>query len=606
MNARTFQLLISAALLISPTAAMAQTYTILHNFGDGSALNLNGATAADGNYPAGYIIQANDLNFYGTTSAGGTTGNGTVFKMTPTGQVTILHSFGDGTATNTDGTTNDGFSPRAGLLQASDNKLYGTTYEGGNQLDPVNNSLGCVYRIGLDGSSPTVIHDFRDYTQSDGFFPEAGLIQAKNGLLYGTTSYSTGGDGSIFDMSPLGVDDFIAHNFGYKAPANDGNESTGDSGVIQGADGNFYGTTTAGGLAGYGVIFQMTANNFVTTLHSFGSGSVAHDGLSPNTGLTQGKDGAFYGTTLAGGAVGGGTIFKVVVNKNVGITTILHSFGSGTVLDPNGNVTPEGRIPCAKLVQAGDGNFYGATTSLINTPATLFRMTPLGAITILHYFDNVTVPADGEGYPGVALGKDGALYGMVQSGGSKNLGIIFKLALTPPLPQTINFPTIPTHASTDAPFNLGAAASSGLPITYSVVSGPASVSGNTVYLAGTAGPVVIAATQAGGFAPVINGSVFYAPVVHQQSFLVKYNQTITFPAVGPVTVGQTVALNATASSGLPITYKILPTAGYTGTATISGSSITFTGAGHINLAATQAGNATYLAAPQKSQTVTPH
>jgi sugar lactone lactonase YvrE len=159
--------------------------------------------------------------------------------------------------------------------------------------------------------------------------------------------------------------------------------------------------------------------------------------------------------------------------------------------------------------------------------------------------------------------------------------------------QTITFPAIPNHTVTDAPFALNATASSGLAVSYAVVSGPATISGSTVTLTG-AGTVVIKASQSGN-------TNFAAATAVNQSFTVSLaSQTITFPAIPNHTVTDApFTVTATASSGLAVTLAVM-----SGPATISGNTVTLTGAGSVVIQATQAGNANYAAAPPVSQSFT--
>src|SRR5262245_43051007 len=143
-------------------------------------------------------------------------------------------------------------------------------------------------------------------------------------------------------------------------------------GLIQAPDGNFYGTTAAGGAANGGTIFKLTAAGALTTLHSFECGT---DGCHPGSSLIQAIDGSFYGTTVSGGTTGGGTVF--VFTPDVGLTT-LHSF----------DCSKEGCGPAAGLVQGIDGNFYGTTDHGGSTnEGTVFTITPAGALTTLYSFD---------------------------------------------------------------------------------------------------------------------------------------------------------------------------------------------------------------------------
>ncbi|MGO8671071.1 MAG: choice-of-anchor tandem repeat GloVer-containing protein, partial [Capsulimonadaceae bacterium] len=306
----------------------------------------------DGANPTAGLIQGSDGNFYGTTSYGGSTVNsGVAFKMSPSGAMTILHSFGDGSVAN------DGAIP-AGLIQGSDGNYYGTTSGGGSA------DVGTVFVMSPSGTV-TILHSFGDGTVSnDGAIPEAGLIQGSDGNFYGTTWFGgSSAYGVAFRMAPSGAMT-ILHSFGDGSVSNDGGSPR--AGLIQGSDGNFYGTTLAGGSAGWGTAFKMTPSGAVTILHSFLDGSVPNDGQDPNAGLIQGSDSNFYGTTSEGGSADAGTVFKMTPS---GAVTILHSFGDGSV--PN-----DGQSPLAGLIQGSDGNFYGTTVG--GGPAgwgTAFKMT---------------------------------------------------------------------------------------------------------------------------------------------------------------------------------------------------------------------------------------
>jgi len=231
--------------------------TVLHSFG--STVLLNG------------LIQGADGNFYGTTQNGGSAGDGAVFEMTPQGTVTILHSFGDKSVAN------DGTLPN-GIIQGSDTNFYGTTQNGGST-----------------------------------------------------------GDGVVFEMTPQGTVT-ILHNFGDKSVTHDGAQP---NGLIQGSDSNFYGTTQNGGSAGDGTVFQITPQGTVTIFHNFGDQSVTNDGLNPKTALLQGYDGNFYGTTTGGGSFNEGTIFQITPGQ---VVTIAHSFGDPQI-SAYGSGISDGTIP---------------------------------------------------------------------------------------------------------------------------------------------------------------------------------------------------------------------------------------------------------------------
>jgi uncharacterized repeat protein (TIGR03803 family) len=202
------------------------------------------------------------------------------------------------------------------------------------------------------------------------------------------------------------------------------------AGLVQGSDGNFYGTTPAGGtnmdIYGhtYGTVFKITTNGTLTTLYNFGtiitnaSGDVwPLDGGNPMAELVQGSDGYFYGTTSSGGTyTNWGTVFQISTN---GVLTTLHSFTGGN----------DGRSPRAGLVQGSDGSFYGTTAGGGTNGGwwgTMFKISPNGALTTLYSF---TGGNDGAS-PAAALvqGSDGYFYGTTSSGGTNGCGTVFKIS----------------------------------------------------------------------------------------------------------------------------------------------------------------------------------
>jgi uncharacterized protein (TIGR03437 family) len=289
-----------------------------------------------GNYginPNGGLIQATDGNFYGTTNDGGAlSSNGTIFKLTPSGTVTTLHTFG----------ISEGANPMAGLVQGTDGNFYGTTEFGGVGNCPFTEgfpSSGCgtVFKISPTGAF-TLLYSFgtkssASATLADGANPIAGLIQASDGNFYGMTASGgivgcqgnlnmplAGGCGTIFKITPTGT---LTTLYSFGATPTDG--FVPGAGLIQARDGNFYGTTTAGGSnscpasgvfgVGCGTIFSITPAGSYTTLYSFGARYVTSNetstvGYLPETGLIQASDGNFYGTTAYGGTKLGGTIFE--------------------------------------------------------------------------------------------------------------------------------------------------------------------------------------------------------------------------------------------------------------------------------------------------------
>lgn len=346
---------------------------------------------ADGISPRANTIQGSDGNFYGTTYVGGTGGQGTVFKITPAGVETVLHSF-------TAGAT-DGSLPTAGLIQGSDGNFYGTTGNGGPTGE------GTVFKITPAGVY-TVIFMF---TGQDGIGPN-GLVQGSDGNLYGTTSGGgPNSDGTVFKVSPTGAMT-ILHSFMGGA---DGGGSS--AALALGSDGNFYGTTTFGGASNLGTVFKITPAGLETVIHSFAGG--ANDGISPVAALVQGTDGNFYGTTQTGGPSGQGTVFKIT---SAGVEAVLYSFTGGT----------DGSNPYAALTQGADGNFYGTTRSGgTSNNGTMFKVTPGGVETVLHSFAG---GANDGSFPQAAVvqGADGNFYGTNSAGGASNSGNFIKITPT--------------------------------------------------------------------------------------------------------------------------------------------------------------------------------
>lgn len=323
--------------------------------------------------------------------------------------LTVLHSFMGGA---------DGKQPYAGLIQGTDRALYGTTYMGGS------NNAGTIFKVNPDGSGNTPIYHFgASNIDPFGLVYPSGLIQGADGGLYGTTGFGgSAGRGSVFRINTDGTGYTVLHSFG----SSGGYEPT--SALVQGRDGNLYGTTQFGGSSDSGGVFKLSTNGtgFVE-LYIFGAS--AGDARSPQAPLLQGIDGALYGTSSAGGtsALGGasgyGSVFKL--NPDGTGEMVIHSFL------PSGG---DGQRPYGGLIQDGTGALYGTTQeggSMANGGSsgsgTIFRLNPDGTgYTILHSF----TPQAGDGkYPNSALvlGNDGALYGTTESGGSNSLGTVFKL-----------------------------------------------------------------------------------------------------------------------------------------------------------------------------------
>ena len=473
-----------------------QPVYILHRFGDGTV-------TGDGTNPNAFLIQGLDGNFYGTTPHGGSTGHGTVFKITLQGSFTVLHNFFDGTVTN------DGSGPTAGLIQGLDGNFYGTTNGGGTV------GQGTVFKITPQGTV-TILHSFGDGSvANDGSGPQAPLIQGYDGNFYGTTPYGgSSNEGTLFKITPQGVTT-ILHNFGNLL--NDGSGPT--ACLIQGDDGNFYGSTNGGGSASKGTVFRVTPLGVATILHSFGDGSVANDGLLPG-GLVQGTDGNFYGATYNGGSAGDGTVFKITPQ---GQLTILHNFGDASVASDGINPLFE-----AALILGIDGNFYGTTQNggSVNN-GTVFEITPQGTVTILHSFGDGSVTNDGlTPTAGLVQGSDGNFYGTTLKGGSAGQGTVFQL-VTGGLPNITS--TASASGSVGLTFNYQITGTNS-PTTFSATTLPGglSINPNTGLISGvptTPGSTSVTLTLSNGAASStfpLTISIASLPVPSVTSILTAY------------------------------------------------------------------------------------
>lgn len=317
------------------------TLTTVHNFCS------QVIACTDGSEPEGRLTQASNGDFYGTTDHGGTGHAGLIFRISSGGKFAVLHNF------CVVSPCTDGESPIS-VMQARNGYLYGTTY--GSRTNGYD--FGTVFALTLNGMLAT-LHSF---SGPDGSYPIGALLQASNGNLYGTTSQGgsttscsadtlPGGCGTVFEITSSGAFTTL-HIFDGSDGALPGYEGT----LIEGADGSVYGTTSDGGLCdlGCGTIFKISQAGNFTTLYNFCAQMNCDDGAAPGESLVLGTDGNFYGTTVAGGnSSGSGTIFKITPQ---GVLTPLYDFCS----QPN---CADGSQPQTALIQATDGNFYGTTTS---------------------------------------------------------------------------------------------------------------------------------------------------------------------------------------------------------------------------------------------------
>ena len=395
-------MLLAIAVLVlavaTATPSHAQAYSALYEFG--------GKTGDPANPQySGIIAQGRDGNLYSTapaTPVGGLCSFcGAVFKITPSGTLAVVYYFND--------TAGSGYTPFGGLTLGTDGNFYGTTKAGGTF------NLGTVFKI-TAGGTLTKLYDFGTCKSPcvDGSYPIAPPVQGSDGNFYGTTPNTTNGtnDGMVYKITPAGKFTILyVFNGSSGAFPNDP--------LIQGTDGNFYGTTTLGGKTlgstcvvrsasfSCGTVFKMTPAGKVTFIYKFGK----TDGAGPIGPVTQGTDGNFYGTTSEGGTSGFGVVFKLT---SAGVLTVLHDF-NGT----------DGQTPDAGLIQANDGNFYGvASAGGTLGYGTIFKVTSTGTFKVLYNFENTHGAT-----PEVTLFQhtNGILYGDTDSGDSHGDGVFYSL-----------------------------------------------------------------------------------------------------------------------------------------------------------------------------------
>jgi len=386
----------------------------------------------DGMAPIGGLVQATDGHLYGTTSAEGAGpygAGGTIFKIAPSGSLATIYNF-----CSQSGCT-DGALPRGALIQAADGNLYGTTEAGGT------NNKGTIFKVATNGTLTTLYSFCSQSNCADGESPYAGLLLASDGNFYGTTFYggnyydgpsgycdASYGCGTVFQITPSGTLTTL-YSFCSQTGCADGLYPAAP--LIQGADGNFYGTTysiyyyVGIGPKTRGTVFKITPSGALTTLYTFCSQSGCTDGANPVAPLVQGTDGNFYGTAYEGGAdttgcsgYGCGTVFKITPG---GTLTTLYSF----------YLTDGAAPPYGGLVQAADGNFYGTalvggadtTTCFGYGCGTIFNITPGGTLTTLHSFCLLASCPDGAyPYGGVVQDTNGIFYGLTQASGNDERG----------------------------------------------------------------------------------------------------------------------------------------------------------------------------------------
>lgn len=336
-----------------------------------------------GEHPEADLIAVKSV-LYGTTYSG-TSGSGTVFRITPSGALKVLHQFGK---------TNDGSQPGTGPLIYVKGNFYGVTTYGGN-------GDGTVYKISPKGKEHVV---YRFGNPPDGDAPYGSLTYV-DGNLYGTTAEGGKNDyGTVFRLSLSGKEKVL---YSFKG----GSDGQAPFGGLTPVGRTLYGTTRqGGGASGYGTVFKISLTGHEKVIHRFG-GTLGHDGASPWAGLTLVK-GQLYGTTGAQGASGTwGTVYAITTS---GRERVLHSFTD----------SPDGGTPLYANLLNVNGTLYETTQVGGTGPGTVFKITTNGSESVVYSFPGGT---GGEfPYGGVAFLR-GRLYGTTYQGGSTGDGTVFSV-----------------------------------------------------------------------------------------------------------------------------------------------------------------------------------
>lgn len=365
-------------------------FRLLHSFGRTNSEGVNGW---------GLVTLARDGFLYGCALKLGPGGSGSIYRVRTNGaDYAVLHSFDR---------IRDGAEPTGGIIESREGVLYGTTFRGGTD------DAGTIFRIGKDGSGFRVLHHFA--ASNDCRFPQSELLEGKDGRLYGT---ATGGGGrrlgGIFRINKDGSEYAITTDF-YRGQPDDPRTPTG--GLMQAPDGLIYGTTKAGGPRNSGTIFRLDASGRFIGASGLGP---AEKGLTqPEGTLLLGSDGWLYGTCTQGGFADAGGIFRVSREGNN--FTVLHEFGA---------IVDDARQPSAGLVEVGDGSLLGTSLAGGTVDkGTIFRINKDGrGYQTLHHFTG-RLDDGGRCRSVLTPGAPGVYYSATLVGGNSGYGSVFELAV---------------------------------------------------------------------------------------------------------------------------------------------------------------------------------
>ncbi len=423
-------------------SAATPTLSLIHAFNtdqEGSS-----GSVSDGAMPKAALTLGTDGFLYGVTSSGGTTSyggvsaNGTLFKVKPDGSgFTTLYTFSTNDSKDGGGANSDGANPSGALIQGTDGNFYGTAQNGGLH------NAGTVFKISPNGAFQT-LHSFAvshtssqgNIVNTDGANPHAALTIGGDGYYYSTTFQGgVNGAGTIFRIKGDGTGFQTIHVFS----AGDSANHNADGAILAasltlGGDGLLYGTALVGGANGDGTVYRLARDGTgFTVIHTFpaAASGVNTGGSNPAAGLTLGGDGFFYGVTASGGPSADGTVFRVTPDGKT-----FQSLYSFSAVDANGD-NADGAGPTGGLTLGRNGFLYGAAGSGgVNGVGTLFQISPSGSgFAALYSFSPLDANGDNadgaNSYAGLIQGGDGSVYGTTSAGGPNGTGTLFRFSLSP-------------------------------------------------------------------------------------------------------------------------------------------------------------------------------